>query len=490
MIDKKEFSDKFIGNLKEIANKSLKKNNLNKCLTAISVAGDYLYQYNQYYTDDELENYISLVSDILKKKNNFGNLKNNTEKIIVYDGFGLDIRGTILIYLNALGLNNYPVVYITNKNVKNKIPTIISMCNKYNFIVEYIDMENYVSWTKQLALMFQKYEPKAAFFYTLPNDVSGIAAFHMFEGCVDRYLIDLTDHAFWLGKIAVDYVLGSRDMSAYLEFYQRKIPKSKLKKLDINLLVDECENHNGLPFNPEDTKYIFSGGSLYKTLGDEEKIYYKIVDHILFKHKNINFLYAGHGDDSEMRKIEKKYPDRTFLIEERKDYYYLIKNSIFYLNTYPMFGGMMMRYAALAHKLPITLKHNSDSDGILIHQTECNIEYDKYEDLIKDVDLLIENEEYLKKREKLLDGAVVTEERLKNNIKSLIENHKTDEDHNFIEIDTSKFKKEYYERFDCKKQLYSIVNKKNISLLLDYPNLFIEVFFSKLIKKIKKWRNK
>lgn len=109
-------------------------------------------------------------------------------------------------------------------------------------------------------------------------------------------------------------------------------------KLGVNLIVDRCDTHEKLPFDVTKARYIFSGGALYKTLGEEQNTYYKIVDHILQYNKDIKFLYAGFGDDSEMVKILEKYPDRAYLVGERKDYYYLIENCTLYLNTYPMFG--------------------------------------------------------------------------------------------------------------------------------------------------------
>ena len=319
----------------------------------------------------------------------------------------------------------------------------------------------------------------------MPNDVSGIIAFHMFDGIVDRYLIDLTDHAFWLGKSAVDYFLGSRDMSAALQFYHRGIKKEQMIKLGVNLLVEDINDHSGLPFDPTEAEYIFSGGSLYKTLGDEENRFYKIVDHILKNHSNIKFLYAGAGDESEMKKILDKYPNRAFLINERQDFYYLIEHSILYLNTFPMFGGMMMKYCGLAKKLPITLKHNNDSDGLLLHQSKCNIEYDSYDELISDIDRLIDDSKYRESREALLEGSVITEDRFKNNIRGVIENHKTDYEHEFIDLDTSLFRKEYYERFNYNDQMIEMVKRINISLLSDFPQIFIKGLFIKSARKIK-----
>ena len=131
-------------------------------------------------------------------------------------------------------------------------------------------------------------------------------------------------------------------MSAYNQFYQRHIPKEQLIKLGVNLIVEKCDSHDPLPFDETKTRYIFSGGALYKTLGDPNNYYYKIVDHIFENHKDVVFLYAGYGDDSEMKVILKKYPERAFYINERKDYYYLIQNCVFYLNTYIKLIGMIL----------------------------------------------------------------------------------------------------------------------------------------------------
>lgn len=485
MIDKKEKTDILLKKIKGIVSDSITKHNFEKALAAISFIGNYLYQYNQFYVEDELEGYLSNISDCLKDIYKVNKYFETSQNIIFYDGFGLDTRGVALMYLNALGLNNYHVIYVTNKKVQYKIPTIRNMCDKYHFEIQYIDMNNYMEWAKQLCSVFNKYKPRAAFFYTMPNDVSGIVAFHMFDGIVDRYLIDLTDHAFWLGKSAVNYFLGSRNMSASLQFYHRGISKSQMIKLGVNLIVEEVFDHSGLPFDPQKTNYIFSGGALYKTLGDPDNTYYKIVDHILSTDKNIKFLYAGSGDGSELNKIVEKYQGRAYHISERKDFYYLISNCKFYLNTYPIFGGMMMKYCGLAHKLPITLKHGHDSDGLLLHQSECQIEYSTYDELIEDVDRLLTDDNYRRTREKLLDGSVITEDRFKKNIYGVIENHETDYEHEYKEIDTSTFREEYYERFNYDEEMLDMVKAINISLLSDFPQIFIKGLFIKSARKIK-----
>lgn len=488
MLDKKEKTDILIEKLKRIASQSIRTGENEKAMAAIAFAGNYLYRYNQYYTDDKLEGFLCNISDNLKKKSNPSDEYIRTENIIFYDGFGLDTRGVALVYLNALGLNKYNVIYVANIKQSRNIPIISSLCSTYGFEMKFVDMSNYLVWTKQLSDLFYEFMPKAAFYYTTPYDVSGAVAFHRHEGLVDRYLVDLTDHAFWLGKCAADFFLGSRNMSASLQFYQRGISKSQMIKLDVNLLIESCEDHTGLPFDPIKTDYIFSGGSLYKTLGDPENRYYQIVEHILSHHSHINFLYAGTGDDTKLRKIVERYPNRAFHINERKDFYYLIQNCTLYLNTYPMFGGMMMRYCALAHRIPITLKHGNDSDGLLLRQEECRIEYSLYEELVDDVDKLLTNNSYRKIREDLLAGSVITEEGFKNNIKQVIEEHRTDYEHEFLEIDTIPFRKEYYDRFIYEDQMMEMVKRINSSLCSTFPVTFIKGFIKKSYKRFKQNR--
>lgn len=488
MKSKAEFSDKVIKKTKEIIKNSLKKNDLNKAMSAIAYVSEYLYLYNQYYTDDVLESYIHEIGNIIKETNtNKLYAKEECNDIIlVYDGFGLDIRGNIKIFLNGMGLSGYNVVYVTKKSAEDSIPSIKNLCKQYNFSIEYIDMDRYLIWTKQILNVFKKYMPKAAFFYTTPFDVSGIVSFDVYDGIVDRFLIDLTDHAFWLGKCANDYFLGSRDMSATIEYYYRGIAKEKLIKLDINLLIDEFDEHNDLPFDPINTKYVFSGGALYKTLGDDKVLYYRIVDYILGNHKDISFLYAGSGDDREMKKIIEKYPNRAFLVKERKDFYFLIENCVFYLNTYPMFGGMMMRYAAMAKKLPLTLKHNDDADGLLINQKESQIEYEDIEVMLSDIDKLLTDEKYLATRENLLEGTVISQDRFSANIKHIIEEHKSDEDHKFIKMDTTDFRQEYMQRFNCRKVLVNISKKINRSLFIDFPIYFLLGYTKSFLGRVRR----
>ena len=453
--------------------RSLEKDNIEKAMAAVSAACEMLYYYNQVYIDDDLEAGVYEVGKNLKAKfeKELESYHTDDKTVMFYDGFGMDTRGVAKMYLNALKKNGYKIIYVTNVWSKGQMPDTDQLLSDADHETVYIDYyRNYTGWAMDLMRTIIRTRPKAMFYYTLPFDAAGAAAFAAMEGKAYRFLIDLTDHAFWLGKASNDFFCGSREMSASNQVYERGIDPSRLIKLGVNLIVDEGGNdHTGLPFDVEKTRYIFSGGSLYKTLGDENNYFYRIADHILSSHPDMRFLYAGEGDRTEMDKILEKYPGRAFLIDERKDFYYLIRNCTLYLNTYPMFGGMMMKYSANAGRIPVTLRHENDSDGLLIDQPSRKIEYDTYEELISDVDRLLSDDEYLKEREALLDGSVISEARFVNNVRTTIEEHHTDYCHSGERIDTSRFKAEFYTRFSFKQAKENISRMTNKSLFADFP---------------------
>ena len=467
-MSKKEI--KVVERLRKIIEKKIKEKQYEDALRAISVCGEIFYSHNQTYTDDFLENNLLLISRELSKnkgKKSREKCLNDKKTILFYDGFGLDTRGLALIFLKALVELGYDVVYVTKEDAKDRQPRIHQVASESSMKWVYIPTDkSYLEWIESLSQAFELYSPDVSFFYTTPYDVSAVVVFNMYKGATVRYQIDLTDHAFWLGKNAFDYCIALRDLGAKIAYHYRGIPKEKLVMLPYYATVDHKAPFEGFPFDTNGYRVVFSGGSLYKTLGDKEKKYYKIVEHILEYHEDIIFLYAGNGDDSELKKIERKYQGRAYHIAERKDLYQVMKNCVLYLNTYPMFGGLMMNYAATAGKLPITLKHNHDADGLLFNQSKLKIEYDDIESLLKDVDLLLDDSGYLKERENLLKGSVITEKKFKYELKNLIENHRTSYQFDLNYVDTSEFRREFDKRFDLYKMVSIILYRKNNNKLI------------------------
>ena len=480
--EKLNYVKKYLDKLMSIAEQATEKERYNLALSALSAYCRIQYTINQVYTDQKAENLLLQISEkTVSIPTGFQGEKNT---VLFYDGFGLDRRGIAIVMCRAIVKNGYHLVYASPLNTKEKQPTLKKSLDGYNVDWVYYDTDSpFLRTISDIERIIKKYCPFFAFLYTTPNDVSGVALFDSLKGKCFRCQLDLTDHAFWIGTNAFDMCNGGRQFSASIEHYERGISKKSLSFLDANLFIDDC-SFQGLPFDVNN-RFIFSGGQLYKTLGDENDTFYKIIEHVLNKFPDIAFLYAGSGDSSKMHQLIQKFPEKAFLIPERPDFYQIIERCTLYLNTYPMFGGLMMRYAALAGKLPITLRHENDSDGILIEQQNRRIEYDSFVDLIEDIDKLLSDESYLREREKLLIGSVVTEECFIRNIRMLIENHETEFKYDEIKpVDTSQFRKEYVERFEIAELSPLIAQKRNLMLMPFFPRLFVHRLLCKIQAKI------
>lgn len=478
--------DKLQANIKCKLKTYTQKKKYEDVLAYTEMLAELLYAYNQVYVDEELEkNLLKVSKEIMDVHELTAN--DMTNKVLFYDGFGLDIRGLALIFLKALTKMNYEIIYVTTTKAKGTLTEIEKLASAEGIIIEYIDMStNYITWANSINDMFLKYKPKDAFFYTTPYDVAATIAFEAYEGIVNRYQIDLTDHAFWLGKYAFDYCIELRNVGSQISNKYRKIDKEKMRMLPYPVRIDRTQKFEGFPFETEGKRIIFSGGALYKTLGDPENAFYWIIDQLLSQHSDLIYLYAGQGDDSELKKIIKKYPGRAFHIDERKDFFQVMERCVLYLNTYPMFGGMMMHYAAEANKIPITLRHENDADGLLFEQDKLNIEYDTKEELVDDVNRLLTDQKYLEERESLLQNSVISEDKFASELDELLKHHITSYNLDLTDIDTTKFREEYVERFNLKKALRNtFMRKSNIRVAKTFPVDFCVVVVTMVLDKIR-----
>lgn len=472
----------YIKKIKKIIDKQIETDNYEQALVSAKILSDIYYDYNQIYSDSALEQaLLKIKMKVLTEESYLTDKK----CVFFYDGFGLDLRGWAASYVRALTNLGYYVLYGCPKAAKGRIPHIISELDNSNSKIIYFNNSlGKIDKAKKIDSIFKSYKPSAAFFYTTPSDVSAAIAFSN-NNSTTRFQVDLTDHAFWIGLNAFDYTIECRKMGASLALYERGINERQILKLDCApyIILDKLEEP--YPFDIYNCKYVFTGGALYKTLGDKDLLYYKTISYILDNFRDVKFLYAGNGDDSEIQKLIKKYPERVFYINERADFFEIIKNSLLYINSYPMFGGLMMRYAALACKVPITLKHDHDADGILIDQENLGIEFENYQDYLKEIYKLLSDEKYREQQENRVQNAVISEKAFAENIDLMIKEQKTKYSFDKIEkVDTSRFREEYKNRYNHLKLYETIAKKENISMLKYFPKEFIYVLYLKIKEKV------
>lgn len=423
-VDKRPIIDMHIFKRKNIIKLFLREANYELALREIASLAVFLFEYNQACADDFLEDALLEIGDRIglpasdKTISDIRSLANC--KVLFYDGFGLDTRGLAQIYLEALIALGCHVIYVTKMFAKNKIPTLLGVLQRGGAEVIYVPQAGYIETTHFLNNIINSCKPEVGFLYIEPYDLPGIMAFNNAAGKFKRYLINLTDHAFWLGKNAFDYCLEFRNYGASLSEEYRYIPCDKLIMQPYYPPINTEFSFEGYPFvKKEDDFVIFSGGSMYKTI-DNENTYYKLVDWILNQFSHVKFWYAGYGSCAGLEWLIKKWPERVFHTPERKDLFYIMKNIDLYLNTYPFVGGLMSQFSIVAGKIPLTLCQEGDLGGLLFDEDNLGIIYSDIKQFKKEIIRLIGDAEYRKNKECMLGNAVIDKDCFTENLGNII----------------------------------------------------------------------
>ena len=470
--------------LKKIIKKEMLSESYDSALNTISLCASILYLSNIKYFDEFLELSLSKIS---KKVCPTQKKYIASDVILYYDGLGFDERGLSLIYTKALS-ERKKLVYVTYNEYTDRIPKIKEILSENNCKIYYIDRKG-LNKTKQilsLKKIVDKTTPSTFILYAYPDDVIATTLLFAYENLFQRIQINLTDHAFWLGSMCIDKCIEFREYGANISFEYRHIESNKIFLVPYYPKINSKIKFEGFPFeNWNHLKVIFSGGSVYKT-HSQDNAYYDIVRYILDNHNDSVFLYAGNGESKKMSKLVKDYPSRVAWISERKDFYQIIEKSFFYLNTYPVIGGMMTQYAAMAGKIPLTLM-NSSSRNILENQEKLGINFYAISDAEKEIDKLFIDSAYKLNKEHLLKKSVPDENEFKLKLYSVLEN-RSKPFSSFKHEDVDSFRKEYINNFSYDDFAFEIT-KKNIftyNLLYAFGNYFFKGYIKRIIKLIKK----
>lgn len=468
-----------IKQLRTHAEACIENKKFEKALQVIRMLGKLQYEANMEYVDEIAEIYLKKIVPIMQ-----ANIyTESSEYVFFYDGFGLENRGLAEIYLKALISLKYKVIYITLKRRKNKIKRLTSFLVENNVQMEFISDMQLMKCTLQLNKLIEKYKPRKILYYSYPYDVSGVLSLACFENCGTKYLINLTDHAFWLGKNFLDISIEFRQYGASISYFFRRIESEKIKILPFYPSIESYKEFQGFPFDRINKKVVFSGGALYKTLGAENK-YYDIVRHILENHKDVIFMYAGEGDGTELQKLMNEYDHRVFWVHERSDLFELLKHCDLYLNTYPMVGGLMTQYALTAGVLPITLIFDSCAEGFVLRPDKLNVEFTNVSDLFVEVDKLLTDDSYMREQREKTKGQVMTKERFELELKKLLEDNITDI---FLEkkvVETQKFRDTYLERLNEKEYNEIFADERYLSIAWYFPVRYLKGMSYKISRKL------
>ena len=284
--------------LKRLCIKSYNKKKYEKTIDYIKILSYFMYNYNLFYKDDTIEDVLQKLSyELFEKKM----IDKKERTILFFDYFALDGRGVSLIYLKALVELKYKIIFVTyQKNNNSSMNRIKKLLTDYNdAIIYYIDdTKASLEQSKSILQIIYKECPEKIMLHIAPWDIEALLPLYSLGGIIERFMINITDHAFWMGLGALDYSIEFRSYGWNISRNYRNISDKRILIIPY-YPASTSKKFKGFPFElAENEKLIFSGGSLYKISGSYE--FYNIV-HELLKKPNVKFLFLGNGDSTEFK---------------------------------------------------------------------------------------------------------------------------------------------------------------------------------------------
>lgn len=487
-MDKEKSYVKFVELIKSIylklrrqAEKEYNSQNYEMSLKYIKTLSRYMYIYNLIYSDNKMENLLSNISKKVIKIKPYDSIKKN---VLYYDFIGLDNRGLSYIYIKALVCLGYRIIYITENKKKSQFSGIEKMVLDSGGKIYVVDGSEEIKKAKRIAYIVQTEKPENMFIYASCDDVAMMLVSYACDKIINRYMINLTDHAFWIGTKALDYCIEFREIGYVKSYQKRHIPQKKLIILPYYPINLDEKVFKGFSFNTKGKRIIYSGGSIYKIEGSDK--YLKIVSHILDNYSDTILYYTGKGKAAEKIKEWIKinnYENRFILQSEREDFAEVMKRCYFYLNTYPVAGGLMTQYAVKNSKIPVSLADTPEHIRELLINCPKNCEYitNDYDKIIELIDKLLEDENELKRIEQDLNQMVMTEEKFVDGLKDCIIKHDTKYKGNAYKNDYFNYTKISLERANDDYAL--LINTLNMYIPDLVKNRFIWLYLKKWLHK-------
>lgn len=303
--------------------------------------------------------------------------RGNLQKVVFIDYFAWDNKGLTEQYISALIDMGVDLLYINlNEGKDFKGGRILKFLDANGCKVVFLSKRDSAK-----AKIFSSYQainsfsPSRIFFHTAPWDVVSPALCCFFPNMI-KLNINITDHAFWLGATTFDYVLNFRGYGSDISIRQRRMRADQQLLAPMYPIIPDAKL-TILPFKKKrgDT-ILVTGGAFYKVI-DEDFRYLSLMASVLNENPHAFLYFIGSGDSSYIKSFisRNKLGDRFFLIDERKDFLEVLKASDIYIGTYPVGGGLMTQYCALAGLPFVALTGAEDTADKLLSVLSIKPEY-------------------------------------------------------------------------------------------------------------------
>lgn len=495
-----ECVEKNFNKLKFLIKVEIKKRNYKNACSIIQCCANIAYHLNFKYVDEELENYLFEMSQNLISSPEFIPNKN---RWVFYDSFGLDNRGLTQQYLNALDSWGVEYLYILEKpkdmnSCRNIIKQVKNNKMAQLYIIESNDINNLNFMEIQKKI--DEFAPNNVFIHISPWSVFAIMIWIKYKSLVKRYLINLTDHAFWLGKSCLDFSIEFRDYGCNVSNKFRSIENNQIiKQIYYPILISS--DFKGLPKIEKDKIVLFTGGSFYKMYG-ENFSFLNILKRISNENNNSIILIAGNGNEKPLIEFIKNNNliNKIFLIGNRTDISEVFKRIDVYINTYPFIGGLMSQYAIMNNKPLIGFNDKNipcnNAEG-LFETNNLKFTYFNLEEFHHEINKLIQDSKYRNEKKLNYENLIPSKEKFSTDLQNKLYKNEIAvyED---IEIDIIRFSNIYFDIENNYLKEYDLIKFRWLGLKYfkyDFFGAFIstikilinhrKLIIRKIVKKLK-----
>lgn len=471
--------------LKKIMFKKIKKHEYKKALDLIRFCSIYKYKLNDVFFDNDLEKACKIIAKEYDDKINESIVENN-ETILFYDQVSNDNRCLSMHYIEGFIQSGIKFIYVCNE--KNKInEKIISICIANNVKVYYLGKRYTINAFFKLIDIYNLEIPSLLFSQNHVDDWIGVIFNYMLKGKCKRYLINISDHVFWIGNNAYDVIVEFRNYGYTITNKFRGLNGATCIKLPY-YAFDSKTSFQGLPKEFLNKKIILSGGAVYKTKGTN--VFYDIINYILSKYEDTVFLYLGNDAESYVNsKIEEKFKKRVLVLNERSDLDGVMQHAYMYINTFPVIGGLMTLYASKNKLAPFTILDKNvmvnDIRDFYIDDFGNKLIRKNGHELIDLIDYYMNNTQDYNQLRQLSFEKCISKKTFNENLISLLTKDYTIFTKKYIEIDTEATQNIYKKNFS--KNLSSVVFAgRCIPVVIRYPFNFVKGFLEAIKKRVKR----
>ena len=285
---------------KKLIRRTLKERNIEESFRLLENMSYYAYKYNfiPSFSDLKVEESIDALTKMCVEP--IQSIDPIQNRLIFYDYFCLENRGFTEVYIDYFVRAGLDFLYIVGQEDQyNENNYIIKKIKLYEKSSVYVIPKNF-SRQEQVNSVLTKvllFRPSKLFIHNSPWDIlSCCLGVALRNSNIHSYLINITDHAYWSGKCAFDYVINFRKYGYILDRDYRKIPTEKLYLIPTPPYQGREEPFQGFPINTANKVIGFSGGSFYKIL-DEEKTFLNLLKNVIENNLNFIFLFANIGGD-------------------------------------------------------------------------------------------------------------------------------------------------------------------------------------------------